>query len=106
MFNCANGAYMKPAVGHSSELTHMRYCKEDRCLLSVGWDGKILVRRRRLWPTLAVLRRTVVFVSHAVVLSRIGVAWRAGVDVTPTLHWPVCTLLLVIRSKTRRRRTV
>jgi hypothetical protein len=43
VFNCVNGAYMKPGVSHAKEITAMRYCKEDRCVLSVGWDCNIMV---------------------------------------------------------------
>ena len=43
VFNCVNGAYMKPGTSHASEITALKYCNEDRCVLSVGWDSMIMV---------------------------------------------------------------
>lgn len=44
VLNCMNGSLMKSGTSHSSEVTMLRYCKEDKCLISVGWDRQIMVR--------------------------------------------------------------
>lgn len=56
VFNCVNGAYMKPGVSHAKEITAMRYCKEDRCVLSVGWDCNIMLQDEAPQDSLLLLR--------------------------------------------------
>ena len=42
--NYMNGACMKKAEDiHSKQISDMIYCKEDRCIITVGWDQRICV---------------------------------------------------------------
>jgi WD40 repeat protein len=42
VFNCLNGAFMKELTPHSKAVSELCYCHEDKVLLSLAWDGKVL----------------------------------------------------------------
>lgn len=42
VFNYLNGALMKELTPHSKAVSEICYCREDKILLSVAWDGRVL----------------------------------------------------------------